>query len=160
MEGNPRPGEDPLASPLPSLPPCPEEISRETVSPLPLSGQAPHAEGRTDLRVSPLIAAAPSHGTTTSTNHSRMPADAEQLASAPAIAESSDSSSRAVPPPEPPHGSTSTDDGAGGAGSGISLLTSARIPTDLRMRSSVVTTLPPLTQGLTTILPPGGPSSG
>ena len=160
MEGNPRPGEDPLASPLPSLPPRPEEISRETVSPLPPSGQAPHAEGRTNLRVSPLIAAAPSHGTTTSTNHSRMPADAEQLASAPAIAESSDSSSRAVPPPEPPHGSTSTDDGAGGAGSGISLLTSARIPTDLRMRSSVVTTLPPLTQGLTTILPPGGPSSG
>ena len=72
----------------------------------------------------------------------------------------SDSSSRAVPPPEPPHGSTSTDNGVGGAGSGISLLTSARISTDLRVRSSVVTALPPLTQGLTTILPPGGPSSG
>ena len=42
----------------------PQEISPELVSPLPLPGQAPHAEGRTDLRVSPLIAAAPSHGTT------------------------------------------------------------------------------------------------
>ena len=64
MEGNPPPGEDLLTSRLPSLPPPPQEISPELVSPLSLPGQAPHAEGSADLRVSPLIAVAPRHGTT------------------------------------------------------------------------------------------------
>ena len=65
MEGNPPPGEDLLTSRLPSLPLPPQEISPELVSSLSLPGQSPHAEGSADLRVSPLIAVAPRHGTTT-----------------------------------------------------------------------------------------------
>ena len=132
----------------------PEEILPETVSPLPHPGQAHHAEGSAGLRVSPLTAVAPSPGTTSSTNQHRMPADAERLASAPAIdSGSSDSPSRAVPPTELPLGSTSTENGVCDAGSGISFPTSAHISTDLPARSSVVTALPSLTQGLTTICP-------
>jgi hypothetical protein len=72
MEGNPPPGEDPLTSRLPSLPPPPQEISPELVSSLSLPGQAPHAEGSANLRVSPLIAVAPRHGTTTAMRCSRV----------------------------------------------------------------------------------------
>ena len=160
MEGNPPPGEDLLTSRLPSLPPPPQEISPELVSPLSLPGQAPHAEGSADLRVSPLIAVAPRHGTTTSTNQHRSPADAGRLAPAPATSGGPDSSSRAVPPTEPPIGSTSTDNGVCGVGGSTSNLTSTRISTDPRARSSMVTALPPFTQGLTTTLPQGGPSIG
>ena len=161
MEGNPSQGEEPLASRLPSLPRRPDEISPEPVSPLPHPGQAHPVEGSASLRVSPLTAVALSPSTTSSTNHHQTPADAERLASAPATdSGSSDSPSRAVPPTELPLGSTSTENGVCDAGSGIPFPMSAHISTDLPARSSVVTALPSLTQGLTTNLPPGGPSTG
>ena len=65
MEGNPSPDEDLLVSQLPSLPPPPPEILPQSVSPLSLPGQAPHAESSANLRVPPLSTVAPRHGTTT-----------------------------------------------------------------------------------------------
>ena len=158
MEGNPPPGEDLLVSQLPSLPPPPPEISPQSVSPLSLPGQAPHAEGSANLRVPPLSTVAPRHGTTTSTNHHRSPTDAGRLAPAPATSGGPGSSSRAVPPPESPMGSTSTDDGVCGVSGSTSNPTSTRISTDSPAGSSMVTALPLFIQGLTTTLPPGGPS--
>jgi hypothetical protein len=160
MEGTPPPDEDLLVSQLPSLPPPPPEILPQSVSPLSLPGQAPHAEGSANLRVSPLSTVAPRHGTTTSTNQHRSPTDAGRLAPAPATSGGPGSSSRAVPPPESPMGSTSTDDGVCGAIGSTSNPTSARISTDSPAGSSMATALPLFTQGLTTTLPQGGPSIG
>ena len=68
---------------LPSLPPCPDEISPEAISLGSHSGQARPAEASANLRVSPLIAAALTSSTTTSTNQNfEMPVETEQLAPA------------------------------------------------------------------------------
>ena len=80
MEENSRKGKSVGLPALPSLPPRPNEISPEAVSQSSQSGTARPAEGSESHRVSPLTAAAPSSGTTTSTNHLRTPVDGELLA--------------------------------------------------------------------------------
>ena len=77
MEQRSSKGEDILSPGLSSLPPRPSEIPPEAVSQGALSGTALHAEASDNLRDSPLIAAAPRRGTTTSTNHSERPRGTE-----------------------------------------------------------------------------------
>jgi hypothetical protein len=70
-------GEDILLPGLSSLPPRPSEIPTEAVSQGSLSGTALHAEASDNPRDSPLIAAAPTRGTTTSTHHRDAHADSD-----------------------------------------------------------------------------------
>ena len=84
VERSSRDGDIP-SSGLSLLPLRPSDISPATVSQGDLSGSALHAEATDNLRDSPLIVAAPTHGTTTSTNHHEGPRGTEQLASSSAI---------------------------------------------------------------------------
>ena len=101
--------------PCRSCPPYPRARLKsltEAVSQGTLSGTARHAAASDNLRDSPLIAAAPRCGTTTSTNHPERPRGTEQLASPPATTlehphssitggpASSPASSSEVPPEE------------------------------------------------------------
>jgi hypothetical protein len=112
MEERSSKGKDIPVPELSSLPPRPSEVPTEAVSQGTLCGTARHAAVSDNPKDSPLIAAAPRCGTTTSTNHPERPRGTEQLASPPATTlehphssitggpASSPASSSEVPPEE------------------------------------------------------------
>ena len=161
MEERSRKGKDVVLSTLPSLPPRPEEISPEAVSHAPHSGQTHPAEGSASLRVSSLTVAALTTSTTTSTNHSRMPVDAEQLASAPTTnpeyPHSSSTGCMAARCPASSSESPPAEKGQPGAVGSSRFQTITRTISGLAASSPVVKAFTQRSQGLATTPPQGSP---
>ena len=117
---------------LAELPPPPEGLLSTDVSPLLTSGHASHPEGSGDLRVSPSIAAELTSSTTTSTNRSASPKDAEHPATEPAISteprKSSPTGSRAARGPVSFEEPSETQSERTGASSNILPLDHSGVP--------------------------------